>query len=263
MNRRSFAFVIATALLIFWGLPVSAGGNGDLVSVIQTIRGQIVQIVVPVDPQTVSKGTGFWLNDKGLVSTCWHVVAGNPNATIQVLSLIDPIVDFSHHHYSTGMWQPFPAKVVAKDALNDIALLQAEGGPFVVPKARTRMGETELTAHQAVATLNPNFPQIGAEVVLAGFPLGQPYLIVQRGTVAAHAFDLPGWPPFTAKILVSTVSNHDNSGAPIFDEKGEVVGVLEGEDRAPGQEQERTGISVVIPAFYVSELAKTVRRYVF
>ena len=158
MNRRSFAFVIATALLIFWGLPVSAGGNGDLVSVIQTIRGQIVQIVVPVDPQTVSKGTGFWLNDKGLVSTCWHVVAGNPNATIQVLSLIDPIVDFSHHHYSTGMWQPFPAKVVAKDALNDIALLQAEGGPFVVPKARMRMGETELTAHQAVATLKSESP---------------------------------------------------------------------------------------------------------
>ena len=257
MSRRAFAFLIATALLIFLGLPVSAGENADLVSVIQTIRGQIVQIVVRIDPQRVGKGSGFWLDDKGLVATCWHVVKDNPKATIQVLSPVDQIIDFSKHLYTASNWQIFPAKVVAHDELNDIALLQAEGGPFG-EQTFMRMGGVSLKARQKAATLNPNLPQAGAQIVLAGFPLGQPYLIVQRGTVAAHAFNLPDWPPFTVKILVTTVSNHGNSGAPIFDEQAEVVGVLEGEDRAPNLPYERTGISVAIPAWYVADLIKKV-----
>jgi S1-C subfamily serine protease len=156
-------------------------------------------------------------------------------------------------------WEPFSAKVVASDVINDVAILKTDESPFGdAPQfAPMKIGNAELTAHFATATLNPDLPKPGQQALLAGYPLGQPYLIVQEGNIAALAFDLPGWPP-TNKILVSTFSNHGNSGAPVFDMQGKVIGILEGEDRAQGQDQERTGISVVIPAFFVSELAKTI-----
>ena len=85
--------------------------------------------------------------------------------------------------------------------------------------------------------------------MIGGYPLGLPYIVFQQGTVASIAM-ISGVP----KILLSAVANHGNSGGPVFNDRGKVVGILEGE--IPGQEHERTGIELVVPAFYVEKLMK-------
>ena len=60
------------------------------------------------------------------------------------------------------------------------------------------------------------------------------------------------------KILLSAVANHGNSGSPIFNDRGKVLGLLEGE--IPGQQQERTGLEYVVPAFFVEKLMRDVEQ---
>jgi S1-C subfamily serine protease len=139
-------------------------------------------------------------------------VVSNPTASIVVLSAIDPVFDLQHNQVTNANFEASHAKVVAEDEVNDIAILQTNNKPRTSTGAIVS-GDHDLTAHFAVSTLNANLPEAGARVLLAGFPLGQPYLIVQPGTVAAIAHNLPGWPN-TTKILVSTVANHGASGAP-------------------------------------------------
>jgi S1-C subfamily serine protease len=258
MSSRTFSLVAVVALSNLCCLTIADADDADLSAVVKDIRGQVVQIVVPFpdDPNFTSKGSGFWLSEQGLVATCLHVVKDNPTGLIRVLSAIDANFDLPKHQIANGNWDAFQAKVIAVDSANDIAILQTDRSPMVSTGA-IGQEDRRLTAHYAIATLNQNLPQAGSRVLLAGFPLGQPYLIVQQGTVAAIANDLPGWRR-AVKILVSTVANHGNSGAPIIDEKGGVIGMLEGEDRDP-MAQERTGISVAVPAYFISELAKTVQ----
>ncbi len=95
---------------------------------------------------------------------------------------------------------------------------------------------------------------------MAGYPLGRPYYVVQDGSVASVAHSLPEFGP-TLKILISTVANPGNSGGPVFDSDGKVIGILEGglpsrQGRDPAQAQ--SGIAVVVPAHFLLELMNTI-----
>jgi S1-C subfamily serine protease len=256
--RHSVAFcalTIAGAFISGMNIAIAA----DLVAVTKAIRGNIVQIVTRIPgTNSASVGSGFWLNTDGLIATCWHVVAANPTGVIRIQSAVDPLLDLPKGEIIAANWQVMPARVVAADMANDLAILKVGLSPFKTPQIiPMQIGPVKLIAHFSAVTLQTNLPSPGQRILLSGFPLGQPYMIVQEGTVASIAYALPDW-GMTVKILASTLANHGNSGAPIFDDQAKVIGVLEGEDRTQGPDQERTGISIVIPAFYVSQLAATV-----
>jgi S1-C subfamily serine protease len=219
----------------------------------RALKGQVVQIET-----TFGLGSGFWLGVNGLAVTCFHVASGNIGDELLIKSSIDALFDLPHNNFIDANWQVTKARIVAQDKDNDLAIIQAVQNPFSAPPPPfTKVGDKEFAAHFASAKLNGDLPEQGAKVYLSGYPLGQAYMIIQEGTVASVAFNLPPWGR-TVKILVSTFSNHGNSGSPIFNKSGEVIGVLEGEDRSPNLIQERTGISVAVPAFYVQKLAGTV-----
>jgi len=67
------------------------GDTMALVQVAKEVRGMIVQIVVPSQNGNTSIGSGFWVDQRGYVATCWHVVRDNPTATMKVQSAIDPL----------------------------------------------------------------------------------------------------------------------------------------------------------------------------
>jgi serine protease Do len=236
------------------------GGTVNLVQIAKEVRGEIVQIVVPLQDGKISLGSGFWVDQRGYVATCWHVVRGNPTGIMTVQSAIDPLFDLKNNNMIFSNWEPFPAKVIAKDEVNDLALLKTDRNPFLPRKSiPIKIGGTQLTAHYKQSTLRTELPEPGEKILLAGYPLGRPYLVVQEGTVASVAHSLPEFGP-TLKILVSTVANPGNSGGPVIDINGKVVGVLEGGlPSRPGLDpaQAQSGIAVVVPAYFLMQVMHT------
>jgi len=237
------------------------GGTVNLVQIAKEVRGEIVQVVVPLQNGKTIVGSGFWVDQRGYVATCWHVVRDNPTAIMTVQSAIDSLFDLKNNNMIFSNWETFPAKVIAKDEINDLALLKIDGNPFVPRKfVPIKIGDTELTAHYKQSTLKTELPEPGEKILLAGYPLGRPYPVVQEGTVASVAHSLPEFGP-TLKILVSTVANPGNSGGPVIDSNGKVVGILEGglPSRAGrNAAQAQSGIAVVVPAHFLLQLITTV-----
>jgi len=102
---------------------------------------------------------------------------------------MDPFFDLQRNTVIDANWQVIKARIVAQDRDNDIAIIQADRNPFTnPPRAPIKMGDKEFGAtHFASAKLNANLPEQGTRVYVTGFPLGQAYMIVQEGTIAAVA----------------------------------------------------------------------------
>ena len=133
-------------------------------------------------------GSGFLVSAEGHIVTNHHVVAGCQKVTV-----------------APGNAE---ATVVARDARNDLALLKANPSPDV---ARLRSGRG----------VRP-----GDDVVVVGFPLRQvlaPSPVVTTGTVSA----LSGLGNDTAKLQIAAPVQQGNSGGPLLDRHGLVVGVVQ------------------------------------
>ncbi|MGE0314369.1 MAG: trypsin-like peptidase domain-containing protein [Lautropia sp.] len=140
---------------------------------------------VPVQGQ----GSGFIVSDDGLVLTNAHVVA---NASDVVVHLADQ--------------RAFKARVLGSDGRTDIAVLKIDA---------TDLPEVEIGDPARLAT---------GEWVLA---IGSPYGLensVSVGVVSAKGRSLPG---DSAVPLIQTDAavNPGNSGGPLFNARGEVVGI--------------------------------------
>ena len=102
----------------------------DLVRIAKEVRGVIVQIVVPLQNGNSSIGSGFWVNDRGYVATCWHVVKDNPNATMKVQSAIDSLFDLKNNNMIFANWEVFPGKVVARDLRKLFSIVEDRREPI-------------------------------------------------------------------------------------------------------------------------------------
>jgi len=233
----------------------------NLVQVAKQIRGEIVQIVVPLTNGQNCVGSGFWADRLGYVATCWHLLTDSPTARLTVQSAVDPLFDLQNNNMIFANWEILSGKLIAKDETNDLALLKTDPNPFVSFKTTAfKIGNIELAAHYEQSTLKAKLPEPGQKILLAGYPLGQPYPVVQEGTVASAAHSLPGFGP-TLKILISTVANPGNSGGPVFDDNGDVIGILQGGlPSRPGCDpaEAQSGIAVVVPAHFLLQLMKAV-----
>jgi S1-C subfamily serine protease len=172
-----------------------AGATMDLVQMARQLRGVIVQVEVPMANGGTTIGSGFWVTDKGYVATCWHVVRDNPDATFKVKSGIDPLFDLKNNIMIFANWESFSGKLVGRDEVNDIALLKVDRNPFQQPAFTQPQIGTALRAHFKQAALDPRLPKAGQNVLLAGYPLGRPYPVVQEGSVASVAHSLPEFGP--------------------------------------------------------------------
>jgi serine protease Do len=136
-----------------------------------------------------SLGSGFIISEDGYILTAAHVIA----EAEQVL------VRLSDHREKT-------ARVVGADARSDVALLKidAEGLPTVTT------GDSEAL-------------EVGEWVLAIGSPFGLESTATQ-GIVSALGRNLPGdtYVPF---IQTDVALNPGNSGGPLYNTEGEVVGI--------------------------------------
>lgn len=143
----------------------------------------------PREEKAQSLGSGFILDADGYVLTNAHVVADADEITVK---LIDK--------------REFKAKVIGSDARTDVALIKidAKGLPAV------DLGSSERL-------------KVGEWVVAIGSPFGLDNTVT-AGIVSAKGRSLPD-ENFVPFIQTDAAVNPGNSGGPLFNVRGEVVGI--------------------------------------
>jgi serine protease Do len=136
-----------------------------------------------------AQGSGFLISADGLILTNAHVVEGAKEVTVKL----------SDH-------REFKAKVLGADHSSDIAVLKIEGHDL----PSVRLGDSDQLG-------------VGDYVLAIGEPFGLEETAT-AGIVSAKGRSLPGdgYVPF---IQTDAAVNPGNSGGPLFDANGEVVGI--------------------------------------
>jgi serine protease Do len=152
-------------------------------------------VEVRVDPQG-RLGTGFAVSESQVI-TARHIIVDATQIVVRDLNGID-----------------HPATVVGTDARTDLALLAVQGGTSLLPatlgaSVRMRVGDTVL------AIGNPYGLGHSLSVGVVGH---------RARRLAADASDGPR----VRFLQLAIPLNPGNSGGPIFDSEGQVVGVLSG-----------------------------------
>ena len=141
-------------------------------------------------------GSGFFINDKGLILTNRHVVAGNDKE--HIITGDNGIID--------------KAKVIYTDRQLDFALLQTQS--------------LEIT--RPLPLCFANYPRPGQNVVALGSPQGLAGTVT-RGVVSAvrePSSQLEDFvPTFVTLVQTDAAISGGNSGGPLVNSRGEVVGV--------------------------------------
>jgi S1-C subfamily serine protease len=188
-----------------------------------------VQVSYPVVPGGDRVGSGVWVSEEGYVATCWHVVK---DATGQVIVNVSLAV-YNKNLTVTASFYTMNAHVVAHDETADVAILKVENNPFTNPPSTfIKTPKSAIRARFAVPRFRQQVPDSGEQVVLAGFPLGRPDLISQTGIVAGMGIpgEIRNPAPIArlVRVFASVVSNPANSGGPVLDSSGQLIGILEG-----------------------------------
>jgi serine protease Do len=171
-------------------------------------------------PESRSLGSGFIISNDGYILTNAHVVEGADEINVKLTDK-----------------REFKAKVIGADKRTDVALIKIEGSGLPVVK----FGD-------------PNKLKVGEWVVAIGSPFGFENTVT-AGIVSAKGRSLPqeNFVPF---IQTDVAINPGNSGGPLFNMRGEVIGVN-------SQIYSRTGgfmgLSFAIPADVALDIQKQLR----
>lgn len=162
-----------------------------VVTVVGTIPGQMT-FFGPTGDQTVS-GSGFFISDQGYLLTNNHVVEGTNGVNIVL---------------SDGTQEK--ATIVGTDPYSDIAVLKANGKVPAVAK----LGNSDV--------LKP-----GDTAIAIGSPLGDFKNTVTVGVISATGRSIDSGQGYQIEGLIQTDAaiNQGNSGGPLLDLAGEVIGI--------------------------------------
>ena len=135
-----------------------------------------------------SSGTGFYVSNAGHIISNHHVVEGCDNVKL------------------TFKGKEVLADILAVDKMNDLAILKADLTPSKV---------------YPVATEDASLLE---DIIIAGYPLGKKVsaaIKTSKGSITA----LAGYGDNYSEFQTDAALNKGNSGGPIIDQKGNVVGV--------------------------------------
>jgi serine protease Do len=151
-----------------------------------------------IEKKQVGSGSGFFVSADGLIVTNKHVVS-------------DERADYT---VITNSGTEYPAKVLARDLNNDIAIIKIEGNDF-----------------PALALGDSDVMRVGQTVLAIGNSLGEFANSVSRGIISGLKRNVSAGSGFgdterlTNIIQTDAAINPGNSGGPLFNLAGEVIGV--------------------------------------
>lgn len=179
------------------GTPMAAGSlsvsqvYAQNVSSVVMIESTIVSSYYGQSTTGTSSGSGFILSENGYVVTNFHVVEGASSVKVK-------LHDGSSH----------PAALVGYDSTNDVAVLKIEA---------KGLNPVELGSSSDLI--------VGDQVVAIGNPLGELTSTLTVGYVSAKERSVSTDGSIINMIQTDAAINSGNSGGPLFNMKGQVVGI--------------------------------------
>ena len=144
----------------------------------------------PQERQSSALGSGFIIDEKGIVVTNNHVIEGAEDIVVQV-----------------NGDKEFKAKVIGADPLSDIAVLQIQTKEKFMP---VKFGDSDKA-------------RIGDWVIAIGNPFGFGGTVTS-GIISARNRSI-GLSRYEDYIQTDASINSGNSGGPLFDMNGDVIGI--------------------------------------
>ena len=141
--------------------------------------------------ETASSGSGFVISEDGYIVTNYHVIEGATTLTV-----------------ITNNEEEFPATVVGYDESNDFALIKVD----VTGWTPVKLGSSEDLI-------------VGDQVVAIGNPLGEITNSLTVGYISVKDRDVTIDNSIINMLQTDTAINPGNSGGPLFNMKGEVIGI--------------------------------------
>ncbi len=145
---------------------------------------------IPQDAVLTGGGSAFLIDAKGYLVTNAHVLQGN-NAVV-----------------SDNKGREFIARIIHIDKVRDLAILKVQDVDFKAPKSLPY-------------SIKRTTADLGEELFTLGYPKNDE-IVYGRGYLSART----GFDGDTATCQISLFANPGNSGGPVFNNKGEIIGVL-------------------------------------
>ena len=201
-------------------------GNGFDPSSLYRLRSNGVVTVYSEFGLTEAQGSGFVVTSKGAILTSSHVItnAGDVLAGQKATAASKVYVEFADH-------DRVPARIVGWDVFDDVGVLQVD------PKAH-RLSQVPLGRSSAV--------RVGEPVAVIGSPFGNENSL-EVGVVSGvrRSIDsLTSTFRLADAIQVDAPITHGNSGGPVFDADGRVIGIAAQIRTDTGQNE---GVGFAVP----------------
>ena len=182
------------------------------ITVLQQPAGEDARGAEEIGAPRSAQGSGFVISPDGYIVTNRHVIDGAYSVSVE---------------FNDG--ETFPAQIASVNARPDLALLKIDAGK---PLPTVGFGDSDAL-------------RIGQPVIAIGNPLGL-NSSVSVGVVSALNRNLDST-MIDDFIQTDAAINHGNSGGPLFNLKGQVIGV-NWALLAPGQQTGSAGLGLAIPS---------------
>ena len=149
------------------------------------------------EEQWLGNGTGFFISNKGYIATNYHVVKGAKEIQVEFIQ--------------KGNKSSYQAKVVSTDMENDVAIIKIDDPSF------TKLSNIPFS----IANTEK---EVGSEVFALGYPMTQlmgAEIKFTDGKISSKS----GFRGDEKMYQISVPIHPGNSGGPLFDTKGNLVGI--------------------------------------
>jgi serine protease Do len=188
----SSAPVTSAAAGGFFRIGADGAREGSVRELVGVLGESVVQVRTPG-----GLGSGFFINEDGYLITNFHVIEGETKISIEVYHVRNGQLDRKSYK---------DLRIVAMNKFADLALLKVEdaGAPKFKP---VPFGDVDALA-------------VGERVFAIGSPLGLERTVTE-GIMSTKTREMQG----ALYLQTTTQINPGNSGGPLFNLRGEVIGV--------------------------------------